>query len=212
MGLDYICCLDALVFNHVLPSTHASLVPSLTPSPTIPHPQAALKSFLVWFSLKSNLHPSSVASIHKIPSHSGKRFSTLGHLLAPVTCLGHQAHKRNMPFGALTEVVPPHTHTSAHRSSSCPHAAPRLKGKLSPFSYWTQAPCPNFGTNLPSTSNLTTHTDPYPLFVGTKNQKTCPSSMFRALVSAMLMCGNGSSRPWGGLRAWMDPNSVPSMG
>lgn len=132
--------------------------PSFTPTPTIPHPQATLKSFLMWFSLKSNLHPSSVASIHKIPSHLGKRFPTPGHLLAPVTQPGHQTHKRNMPFGALTKVVPPHTHTPAHRSSSCPHATPRLRGKLSPFSYWSQALCPKFWANLPSTSNLTTHT------------------------------------------------------
>lgn len=113
LGLDYTCCHNALVFNHVLPPTHASLAPSFTPTPTIPHPQATLKSFLMWFSLKSNLHPSSVASIHKIPSHLGKRFPTLGHLLAPVTQPGHQTHKRNMPFGALTKVVPPHTHTCA---------------------------------------------------------------------------------------------------
>lgn len=40
LGLDCTCCHDTLVLSHVLPLTHASLVPSLTPIPTIPHPQA----------------------------------------------------------------------------------------------------------------------------------------------------------------------------
>lgn len=42
-GLDCTYCCDALVFNHVLPPTHASLFPSFTPTPTIPDPQVTLK-------------------------------------------------------------------------------------------------------------------------------------------------------------------------
>ena len=79
----------ALVFNHVLPPTHASLVSSLTPTTTIPHPQATLKPLCMWFSFKSNLYPSSVASIHKTSSHWVKRFPTLSHLLPPLPHPGH---------------------------------------------------------------------------------------------------------------------------
>lgn len=49
------------------PPTHASLVPSLTPTPTIPHLQGPLKPFFMWFPF--NLHPPSVTSIRKTSSH-----------------------------------------------------------------------------------------------------------------------------------------------
>ena len=39
LGLDCTCCHNVPVFNHVLTYTHASLVPSLIPAPTISHPQ-----------------------------------------------------------------------------------------------------------------------------------------------------------------------------
>lgn len=51
--------------------------------------------------LKTNLHPSSVAPIHKTSSHSGKRFPTLSHLRPPLPQPDHQTHKRNIPFRAL---------------------------------------------------------------------------------------------------------------
>lgn len=56
LGLDYTCCHNALVFNHVLPPIHTSLVPSHTPTPNIPHPQTTLRPLPIWFSLKSNFH------------------------------------------------------------------------------------------------------------------------------------------------------------
>lgn len=83
LGLDCTHCHDALVFNHVLPPIHTSLVPSLTPTPNIPHHQATLRPLPIWFSLKSNLHPLSVVSIHTTSSHSGKKLPTLSHLLPP---------------------------------------------------------------------------------------------------------------------------------
>lgn len=73
LSLDCTCCQDALVFNHVLPPIRTSLVPSLTPTPNTPHPQATLSPLPIWFSLKSNLCPFSVASIHKTSSYSGKK-------------------------------------------------------------------------------------------------------------------------------------------
>ena len=101
LGLDWTCYHGVPVFSHVLTHTHASLVPSLTPNPTISHPQATLMPLPKWFSLKTNLHPSSVASIHKTSSHSGKRFPTLGHLRPPLPQPDHQTQKRNIPFRAL---------------------------------------------------------------------------------------------------------------
>ena len=51
------------------PTHPSSLVPSLTPTPNIPHPQATLSPLPIWFSLKSNLHPFSVALTHKTSSY-----------------------------------------------------------------------------------------------------------------------------------------------
>lgn len=107
-GMDCTYCRDALVFNHVLPPTHASLFPSFTPTPTIPDPQATLKPLPYVVSLKSNLHLSSMASNHETSSHLEKRFPTVSHLLPPLLQPGHQTHKR-----ALTEVVHSHAHSCA---------------------------------------------------------------------------------------------------
>lgn len=113
LGLDCTCCHDALVFNHVLPPTHASLVPSLTPNPTIPHLQATLKPLPMWFSLKSKTSIHLVASICKTSSHSEKDSLLLAIFCPPLRQPGHQTHKRSTPFGAMTEAVPPHTHSYA---------------------------------------------------------------------------------------------------
>lgn len=107
-GMDCTYCRDALVFNHVLPPTHASLFPSFTPTPTIPDPQATLKPLPYVVSLKSNLHLSSMASNRETSSHLEKRFPTVSHLLPPLLQPGHQTHKR-----ALTEVVHSHAHSCA---------------------------------------------------------------------------------------------------
>lgn len=50
LGLDWTCCHGVPVFGHVLTHTHASVVPSLTPNPTISHPQATLMPLPKWFS------------------------------------------------------------------------------------------------------------------------------------------------------------------
>lgn len=82
LGLDCTRCHDALVFNHVLPPIHTSLVPSLIPTPNS-HPLATLRPFPIWFSLKSNLHPLSVASIHDFFTFREKKLPTLSHRLPP---------------------------------------------------------------------------------------------------------------------------------
>lgn len=117
LGLDCTCCHDVPVLCSTMCS-HTPMQtwsPSLTPTPTIPHPEATLMPLPKWLSLKANLHPSSMASIHKTCSHSGKRLPTP---LPPPPQLDHQTHKRNMPLGALTEGVPL-TYTGPFLSSCC---------------------------------------------------------------------------------------------
>lgn len=159
LGLGCTCCHNVLVFGHVLPPTHASLVPSLTPTPTIPHLQGPLKPFFLWFSF--NLHPPSVTSIRTTSSHLVNDSPILA-IFCPLSHNQVKTQERNMPLGALTEYAPPpHSHLLVLESSSCPHAATlQAEGETCSLLYWTQAPCPNFRANLPSTLSLTT--PPYP--------------------------------------------------
>lgn len=53
----------------------------------------------MWFSLKSNLHPSSVASIYKTSSRSGKRLPTLPCLLPSLPQSDHQTQKEHTFWG-----------------------------------------------------------------------------------------------------------------
>lgn len=53
----------------------------------------------MWFSLKSNLHPSSAASIYKTSSRSGKRLPTLPCLLPSLPQSDHQTQKEHAFWG-----------------------------------------------------------------------------------------------------------------
>lgn len=170
MGLDCTCCHHVLVFSHVLPPIHASLVPSLIPTPIIAHPQTPLKPFFTWFSF--NLHPSSEASIHQTSSHSVNDSPILA-VFYPLSHNQVKAHERNMPLGAQTEDAPlPNSYILVYESSSCPHAATLEAGNLLP-SLLDPNTLPQLQGQPPIYSqpdNPPSRPTSYPLFVGTKYQ------------------------------------------